>query len=236
MLPRFEIRARVSISERRIPVQHATYGAFSITWPAAVQIHWNKRTEELNSHRTGSEQQNDRQCGSHAPGSEIVGTARLRKRDHENQTGGSSLFPDHVVIFSRVFHLRVSAATIWEHGTGYQCGRRFLKWTRSIFTTREFKQRRFWATNVNRKLVLLIRALLSVRRRNLMTCCNFRFLLKCTLFSLLLNILSWISSNKSWITVMGIFSKLFQKVVMTKNIPIVSKQLLPIKSIDSIGE
>lgn len=105
MLPRFEIRARVSISERRIPVQHATYGAFSITWPAAVQIHWNKRTEELNSHRTGSEQQNDRQCGSHAPGSEIVGTARLRKRDHENQTGGSPLFPDHVVIFSRVLHL-----------------------------------------------------------------------------------------------------------------------------------
>ena len=35
---------------------------------------------------------------------------------------------------------------------------------------------------------------------------------------------------------MGIFSKLFQKVVMTKNIPIVSKQLLPIKNIDSIGE
>ena len=153
MLPRFEIRARVSISERRIPVQHATYGAFSITWPAAVQIHWNKRTEELNSHRTGSEQQNDRQWASHAPGSEIVGTARLRKRDQENQTGGSPLFPDHVVIFSRVFHLHVIAATIWEQGTGYQCGRRFLKWTRSIFTTREFKQRHFGATNVNRKLV-----------------------------------------------------------------------------------
>ena len=110
---------------------------------------FNIRTEELNSHRIGSEQQNDRQCGSHALGSEIVGTARLRKRDHENQTGGSPIFPDHVVIFSRVFHLRVIAATIWEHGTGYQCGRRFLKWTR-----REFKQRRFWATNVNRKLVL----------------------------------------------------------------------------------
>ena len=109
------------------------------------------RTEELNSHRIGSEQQNDSQCGSHALGSEIVGTARLRKRDHENQTGGSPLFPDHVVIFSRVFHLRVIAATIWEHG--YQCGRRFLKWTRSIFTTREFKQRCFGATNVNRKLV-----------------------------------------------------------------------------------
>ena len=115
---------------------------------------FNIRTEELNSHRIGSEQRNDRQCGSHAPGSEIVGNARLRKRDQENQTGGSPLFPDHVVIFSRVFHLRVSAATIWEHGTGYQCGRRFLKWTRFIFTTREFKQRRFWATNVNRKLVL----------------------------------------------------------------------------------
>ena len=117
MLPRFEIRARVSISERSIPVQHATYGVFSIMWPAAVQIHWNKesfniRTEELNSHRIGSEQQNDRQCGSHAPGSEIVGTARLRKRNHENQTGGKPLFPDHVVIFSRVFHLRVIAATI----------------------------------------------------------------------------------------------------------------------------
>ena len=64
------------------------------------------RTEELNSHRIGSEQQHDRQCGSQAPGSEIVGTARLRKRDHENQTGGSPLSPDHVVIFSRVFHLR----------------------------------------------------------------------------------------------------------------------------------
>ena len=112
MLPRFEIRARVSIMERSIPVLHATYGVFSITWPAAVQIHWNKRTEELNSHRIGSEQQRDRQCGSQAPGSEIVGTARLRKRDHENQTGGSPLFPDHVVIFSRVFHLRVIAATI----------------------------------------------------------------------------------------------------------------------------
>ena len=111
---------------------------------------FNIRTEELNSHRTGSEQQNDRQCGSHALGSEIVRTARLRKRDHENQTGGSPLFPDHVVIF----HFRVIAATVWEHGTGYQCGRRFLKWTRSIFTTREFKQRRFWATNVNQKLVL----------------------------------------------------------------------------------
>ena len=153
MLPRFEIRARVSISERSIPVQHVTYGTFSITWPPAVQIlgtkeSFNIRTEELNSHRIGSEQQNDRQCGSHAPGSEIVGTARLRKRNHENQTGGKPLFPDHVVILSRVFHLRVIAATIWEHGTGYQCGRRFLKWTRSIFTTREFKQRRFWVTNV----------------------------------------------------------------------------------------
>ena len=73
---------------------------------------FNIRTEELNSHRIGSEQQNDRQCGSHALGSEIVGTARLRKRDHENQTGGSPIFPDHVVIFSRVFHLRVIAATI----------------------------------------------------------------------------------------------------------------------------
>ena len=103
----------------------------------------------------GSEQ-HDRQCGSQAPGSEIVRTARFRKRDHENQTGGSPLFPDHVVIFSRVFHLRVIAATIWEHGTGYQCGRRFFKWKRSIFTTREFKQRRFWATNVNRKWVLML--------------------------------------------------------------------------------
>ena len=112
MLPRFEIRARVSILERSIPVLHATYGVFSITWPAAVQIHWNKRTEELNSHRIGSEQQRDRQWASHAPGSEIVGTARLRKRDQENQTGGSPLFPDHVVIFSRVFHLHVIAATI----------------------------------------------------------------------------------------------------------------------------
>lgn len=49
---------------------------------------FNIRTEELNSHRIGSEQQNDRQWASHAPGSEIVGTARLRKRDQENQTGG----------------------------------------------------------------------------------------------------------------------------------------------------
>ena len=68
--------------------QHPTYGAFSITWPAAKES-FNIRTEELNSHRIGSEQQNDRQCGSHAPGSEIVGNARLRKRDQENQTGGS---------------------------------------------------------------------------------------------------------------------------------------------------
>ena len=117
MLPRFEIRARVSISERSIPVQHVTYGTFSITWPPAVQIlgtkeSFNIRTEELNSHRIGSEQQNDRQWASHAPGSEIVGTARLRKRDQENQTGGSPLFPDHVVIFSRVFHLHVIAAAI----------------------------------------------------------------------------------------------------------------------------
>ena len=61
---------------------------------------FNIRIEEFNSHRIGSEQQHDPQCGSHcAPGSEIVGTARLRKRDHENQTGGSHLFPDHVVKF-----------------------------------------------------------------------------------------------------------------------------------------
>ena len=118
MLPRFEIRARVSISERSIPVQHATYmESFQSRGQQLCKFigtkeSFNIRTEELNSHRIGSEQQNDRQCGSHAPGSEIVGTARLRKRDQENQTGGRPLFPDHVVIFSRVFHLRVSAATI----------------------------------------------------------------------------------------------------------------------------
>ena len=50
---------------------------------------FNIRTEELNSHKTGSEQHHDHQCGSQAPDSEIVGTARFRKRDHENQMGGA---------------------------------------------------------------------------------------------------------------------------------------------------
>jgi len=47
------------------------------------------------------------------PGSEMVGFAKLRKREHENKTGGN-----HALIFSRVFHLRV-IPTIWEPGTGY---------------------------------------------------------------------------------------------------------------------
>ena len=39
------------------------------------------------------------------PGSEIVGSAKLRKRDHENKTGGNygattPLFPDHTLLFS----------------------------------------------------------------------------------------------------------------------------------------
>ena len=44
------------------------------------------------------------------PGSEIVGSAKLRKCDHENKTGGncgatSPLHLDHTLIFSRTFHL-----------------------------------------------------------------------------------------------------------------------------------
>ena len=55
--------------------------------------------------------------------SEIVGSAKLRKHDHENKTGGNCganipLFPDHTLIFSSSFHLRV-IPTIWEPGTDY---------------------------------------------------------------------------------------------------------------------
>ena len=42
----------------------------------------------------------------------MVGSAKLRKRDHENKTGGncgatSPLYLDHTLIFSSSFHLRV---------------------------------------------------------------------------------------------------------------------------------
>ena len=113
MLPRLAIRARVSISERSIPVQEPFQSrGQQLCKFIGTKESLNIRTEELNSHRIGSKQKHDRQCGSQALDSEKVGIARLRKRDHENQTGGNPLFPDHVVIFSRVFHLRVIAVTI----------------------------------------------------------------------------------------------------------------------------
>ena len=40
------------------------------------------------------------------PGSEIVGAAKLRKREHENKTAGNP-FLDHALIFSLALHLRV---------------------------------------------------------------------------------------------------------------------------------
>ena len=37
---------------------------------------------------------------------QIVGSAKLRRREHENKTGGNP-FLDHALIFSRALHLRV---------------------------------------------------------------------------------------------------------------------------------
>ena len=61
------------------------------------------------------------------PGSEIFGSAELRKRKHENKTGGNweekgrlSLPFSRPANFSRTFFFRVFP-TIWEPGTGYPC-------------------------------------------------------------------------------------------------------------------
>lgn len=93
MLPRFEIRARgFDLGKEHSstpPMEPFQSRGQQLCKFIGTKESFNIRTEELNSHRIGSEQQNDRQCGSHAPGSEIVGNARLRKRDQENQTGGS---------------------------------------------------------------------------------------------------------------------------------------------------
>ena len=40
------------------------------------------------------------------PGSEIVGSAKLRRREYANKTGGNP-FLDHALIYSRALHLRV---------------------------------------------------------------------------------------------------------------------------------
>ena len=59
------------------------------------------------------------------PGSELVGPAELRKREHENKTGGSwgekgrgSLSLSRPATFSRAFYFRVFF-TFGEPGTGY---------------------------------------------------------------------------------------------------------------------
>ena len=51
------------------------------------------------------------------PGSEIVGSAELGKREHEKKKGWKPTRPAN---FSRTFHFHVFP-TIWEPGTGWLC-------------------------------------------------------------------------------------------------------------------
>ena len=47
------------------------------------------------------------------PGSEIVGSAKLRRREYANKTGGNP-FLVHVLILSRALHLRVIRSLAYE--------------------------------------------------------------------------------------------------------------------------